>query len=77
MQYTVHKPSPLLHEFVNYLWSLSDVPLHSHERIVPSGTIELVINLAEDEFRIYDSAAKTGKVIFLCAKGCVRILPPA
>lgn len=35
---------------------LSDVPLHSKERIVPSGTIEMVINLHEDELRIYDPA---------------------
>jgi hypothetical protein len=35
---------------------LSDVPSHPHERVLPSGTLELVINLAEDEFRIYDPA---------------------
>jgi hypothetical protein len=28
--------------------------MHSKERIIPSGTIELVINLRENEFRIYD-----------------------
>jgi AraC-like DNA-binding protein len=34
---------------------LSDAPPHAKERIVPSGTLELVINLKEDEFRIYDA----------------------
>ena len=28
------------------------MPSHSRERVIPSGTIELVINLHEDEFRI-------------------------
>jgi AraC-like DNA-binding protein len=43
-------------DFVERFWCLSDAPAHSKERIVPSGTIELVINLHEDEFRIYDPA---------------------
>ncbi|WP_394840839.1 AraC family transcriptional regulator [Pendulispora brunnea] len=53
MRYRVCKPSPPLRGIVDYLWYLSDVPDHARERIVPSGTIELVINLQEDEFRIY------------------------
>jgi AraC-like DNA-binding protein len=31
------------------------VPDHERERIIPSGTLELVVNLDEDEFRIYDA----------------------
>jgi AraC-like DNA-binding protein len=50
-----HTPGAPLSAFVANLWSLSDAPLHSKERIVPSGTLELVINLNEDEFRIYDA----------------------
>jgi AraC-like DNA-binding protein len=42
-----------LSEFIDSLWSLTDAPSHTRERIVPSGTVELVINLAEDEFRIF------------------------
>jgi AraC-like DNA-binding protein len=33
---------------------MRDMPVHSHERIVPSGTLELVVNLNEDALRIYD-----------------------
>jgi AraC-like DNA-binding protein len=51
----IHTPGPPLSGFVDNLWSFSDVPLHAKERIVPSGTLELVINLHEDELRIYDS----------------------
>jgi AraC-like DNA-binding protein len=54
MRYLAHIPAPPLAEFVEHLWSLSDAPTHAMERIVPSGTQELVINLHENEFRIYE-----------------------
>ncbi|WP_051574165.1 DUF6597 domain-containing transcriptional factor [Mycobacterium sp. URHB0044] len=53
MEYLTHRPGPPLARFVAYLWSLHDAPAHPTERIVPSGTLELVVNLAEDELRIY------------------------
>src|SRR5262249_42525923 len=51
-----YAPAPPLGEFVDSLWLFADSPPHARERIVPSGTLELVINLCEDEIRIYDSA---------------------
>jgi AraC-like DNA-binding protein len=54
MQYRAYRPGPPLADFVEYLWTLRDVPAHSTERIVPSGTLELVVNLHEDALRIYD-----------------------
>jgi AraC-like DNA-binding protein len=56
MQYRTYRPGPPLADFVEYLWALHDAPAHSTERIVPSGTLELVVNLNEDSLRIYDSA---------------------
>lgn len=53
----VHAPAAPLSAFVANLWSLSDAPSHAKERILPSGTLELVVNLSEDEFRIYDTTA--------------------
>jgi AraC-like DNA-binding protein len=53
MSYSAHRPRSPLSDFVDNLWSLSDAPRHAREHIVPSGTVELVINLQEDEFRIY------------------------
>jgi hypothetical protein len=50
----VHTPAAPLSAFVANLWALNDAPSHAKERIVPSGTLELVINLHEDEFRIYE-----------------------
>ncbi len=51
--YSIHAPPAALVGQVDYIWALSDAPSHSRERVVPSGTIELVINLHEDEFRIH------------------------
>jgi methylphosphotriester-DNA--protein-cysteine methyltransferase len=46
--------SPLSH-FVDDVWLYDDyTPAHPRERILPSGTIELVVNLNDDEMRIYD-----------------------
>jgi AraC-like DNA-binding protein len=56
MLYQAYVPVPPLRDFVEYLWILSDAPPHKREVIVPSGTLELVINLRDDEIRIYDGA---------------------
>jgi AraC-like DNA-binding protein len=53
MQYTRYVPGPPLAGFVDYLWALQDAPVHSTERIVPSGTLELVINLQDDVVQVY------------------------
>lgn len=55
MQYRTYRPGPPLAEFVAYMWALRDAPRHSLERVVPSGTLELVFNLHEDAVRVYDS----------------------
>ncbi|NVB80570.1 MAG: AraC family transcriptional regulator [Kofleriaceae bacterium] len=54
MLYRAHQPAPPLDAFVDYLWYVSDAPRHSRERILPSGTVELVVNLARDEIRVID-----------------------
>ncbi|MBN9522229.1 AraC family transcriptional regulator [bacterium] len=51
-----HTPGPPLDEYVDRFWLCSDTPQHPRERILPSGTVELVINLSDDEIRIYDSS---------------------
>jgi AraC-like DNA-binding protein len=41
-------PSPPLSEFIAYFWSNDDeVPSHARERILPTGTIDLLINIRE------------------------------
>ena len=54
MLYRRHTPTPRLARFVDCFWACSDAPAHRRERILPSGTIELVVNLREDEIRVYD-----------------------
>ena len=48
-------PTPPLAEFIERFWYSSDAPAHQKVRIMPSGTMELVFNLDEDELGIYDT----------------------
>ena len=50
-----HIPRPPLSQFVNILWAYEGYTQpHAKERILPSGEMEIVINLAEDQARVYD-----------------------
>jgi AraC-like DNA-binding protein len=57
VRYISRAPRPVLASSVDRLWFVSDPPPHPRARILPSGTLELVVNLAEDEIRIRDPAA--------------------
>jgi AraC-like DNA-binding protein len=52
VRYEVQRPRAPLGDCVQHFWVLSDTPNHARERIVPSGTLELVINLHAGEFRV-------------------------
>jgi AraC-like DNA-binding protein len=54
MLFWAHKPVSSLARFVDHLWCLNDAPAHQLERVLPAGTLELVINLDQDAFRIHD-----------------------
>lgn len=79
MRYHVYHPAPPLGDYVERLWLFSDAPWHGRERIVPSGTVELVINLHEDEVRIYDLAQPqrckrfAGAVVSGPYRGCIVV----
>src|SRR5262245_13317648 len=47
-----YTPGPPLDEYIDRFWYCSDTPVHRREQILPSGTVELVINLTKDEIRI-------------------------
>ena len=51
-----YTPGPPLDACIDRFWLCSDTPSHPRERILPSGTVELVINLSDDEIRIYDAS---------------------
>jgi AraC-like DNA-binding protein len=57
MLHLYHTPVTPLLDFVDDFWLYDGYTQpHFKERILPSGTIELVINLRDDELRIYDVA---------------------
>jgi AraC-like DNA-binding protein len=64
MRYSSHVPAPPLGKFIHNFWHFADAPSHPRQRILPSGTNELVINLREDEVRINDSKQPEGYQTF-------------
>ena len=60
MRFSSVKPTELLADFVDNLWLYEGYQAeHINERILPTGTMELVINLRENELRIYDAEQPT------------------
>jgi AraC-like DNA-binding protein len=56
MRFSSGKPTGYLSDLVENFWLYDGYEgEHSNERILPTGTIELVINLRENELRIYDA----------------------
>src|SRR5262245_48317086 len=50
-----YRPSSPLASFIEDFWLYADyTPSHLKERILPTGTVELVLNLRDNELRIYD-----------------------
>jgi len=61
MQFHRHIPAPPLSDFVALLWLYEGYEQpHEKERLLPDGSMELVINLKEDLTRVYDPH-ETGK----------------
>jgi AraC-like DNA-binding protein len=55
MRFFHHIPAPPLSDFVAMLWSYEGYHQpHDKERLLPDGSMELVINLDEDLVRVYD-----------------------
>jgi len=56
LRYVARPPTPPLAEFVDYVWASQGAPAHAVERVVPTGTVELVVSLVEDGRRIFTGA---------------------
>lgn len=52
MRYIRQPPTVALRDSVDHLWCLADGPTYSVERILPTGTTELVVNLGADTIAI-------------------------
>jgi len=62
MPIVFHRPAAALAPFVAQLWHFDDAEgalQHARERILPSGAMQLLINLDEDELRSYHGPAQT------------------
>jgi AraC-like DNA-binding protein len=66
LRYRVYRPGPPLAAAVEYLWYLSDAPAHARELVVPSGTLELVVNLHEDAIGVDGDRRFAGAVVSGC-----------
>jgi AraC-like DNA-binding protein len=54
--FTFYKPKPPLSKFVDSFWLYEGPGIeHQAERILPTGTLELAINLRQNELRFYDA----------------------
>ena len=53
--FNFYKPKPPLSKFVDILWLYEGQPVHKTERILPTGTLELVINLRQNELLFFDA----------------------
>ena len=52
--YCTHRPGPPLDRFVDQLWYWEGVPpAHDKDRLLPGGSCGLIVNLIEDENRLY------------------------
>src|SRR5437762_5733252 len=53
--YHLYTPPPPLATFIDVIWFYEGVSAaHEKERVLPDGSMELVINLREDTIQIYD-----------------------
>jgi AraC-like DNA-binding protein len=58
MLYLFHEPRSPLRRYVERLWLVAGGQAPRLDRILPSGTVELVINLADDRVRIERTASR-------------------
>ncbi|WP_437935041.1 helix-turn-helix domain-containing protein [Sorangium sp. So ce341] len=67
MRFVTYAPPPPLGRFVGQLWYCAAPELPDLlERVLPSGAMSLLINLAEDELRWYDAAAAPAAALARC-----------
>lgn len=62
--FNFYKPKPPLSKFVDNFWLYEGYEQQNTERILPTGTLELAINLRQNELRFYDAE---------CPENCSRL----
>ena len=62
MEFTSIRPAPPLSALVESIWDCRQaMPTHRLERLLPSAQPQLIVNLAEDETRVYDDALRCSR----------------
>jgi AraC-like DNA-binding protein len=56
--YVARPPTPRLANLVEYVWASQGAPACTKERVIPTGTLELIIDLVGSEARIYDATGR-------------------
>ena len=57
----VYRPGPPLNQFVEMIWTLAgEGQAHARERLLPDGSVELVVDLAQERFCVYEHEDGTG-----------------
>ncbi len=55
MIYRTYIPRPPLSNFVDFFWLCEGYdPPHAKERVIPTGTMELIVNLRDDTLTVYE-----------------------
>jgi AraC-like DNA-binding protein len=59
MRYLVHRPGPPLSRYIDHLWLYEGyTPVHTREKLLPNGVMELVIDLGEGPKRLYSQGQR-------------------
>jgi AraC-like DNA-binding protein len=58
VRYEAHRPGPPLGDYVDRLWIVIGAPAHARERVLPTGTVDLIFGIDDAEGWIYDSSGR-------------------
>jgi AraC-like DNA-binding protein len=70
--YIARPPARPLASFVEYVWASKGAPSYAKERVVPTGTLELIVALVEGQGRIYDATGRGRPVSGAMVSGAYR-----
>jgi AraC-like DNA-binding protein len=80
MEFIQRRPRPPLNAFVESVWLCrNNVRAHALERVLPTGSSQLIVNLKEDRTRLYDPerpqrCITTSGTIFSGLQSCYQII---
>lgn len=70
--YVARPPTRPLAKLVEYLWASRGAPSYPKERVVPTGTLELIVALVDGQGRIHDATGRSRSVSGAMVSGAYR-----